>query len=214
MITVPYYFNDARRKATEDAGRIAGLQRDRHHERAHRRHADLCLAARRAGGDRQGSPAATARRWSTIWAAARSTSPWSATRPPTSRCWPPTATCSLGGVDWNDRLADYVADEFKSKYREDPRDSAQTMQILRNECDVAKIDLSAKTETTITCRHNGKTITVPITREKFESLTADLLAAHRRHAASGARAGQGRPSRNSTRSCWWAARRSCRRCGG
>ena len=49
VITVPYYFNDVRRKATQDAGRIAGLNVDRHHQRADRRHADLCLEARRAG---------------------------------------------------------------------------------------------------------------------------------------------------------------------
>ena len=49
VITVPAYFNDSRRKATQDAGKIAGLERRRHHQRADGRHADLCLASRRAG---------------------------------------------------------------------------------------------------------------------------------------------------------------------
>jgi molecular chaperone DnaK len=43
----------------------------------------------------------------------------------------------LGGVDWNDRLLDHVAAEFKSRHGADPRESAQTVQILRNECDLA-----------------------------------------------------------------------------
>jgi molecular chaperone DnaK len=49
------------------------------------------------------------------------------------------------------------------------------MQVLRNECDLRKIELTEKTETKLTCRHNGKTINLPLTREKFDQLTADLL---------------------------------------
>ena len=37
VVTVPAYFNDAQRQATKDAGRIAGLERTAHHQRAHRR---------------------------------------------------------------------------------------------------------------------------------------------------------------------------------
>jgi molecular chaperone DnaK len=81
----------------------------------------------------------------------------------------------LGGVDWNDRLVDYVAEQFKARYGQDPHDSPLTIQMLRNDCDLAKIELSQKNETKVNCRHAGKSISVPITRELFESLTADLL---------------------------------------
>jgi molecular chaperone DnaK len=81
----------------------------------------------------------------------------------------------LGGIDWNERLAEHVIDEFKSRHNMDPHESAQTLQILRNDCDLAKIDLTEKPETRITCRHAGRAVTVNVTREHFEKLTADLL---------------------------------------
>ena len=39
-------------------------------------------------------------------------------------------------------MLDYVADQFKEKFGEDPRESRQTVQILHNDCDLAKIELS------------------------------------------------------------------------
>jgi molecular chaperone DnaK len=81
----------------------------------------------------------------------------------------------LGGVDWNDRLLDFVAEQFKARHGVDPRESRATVQILRNDCDLAKLELTDSTQTTVTCRHAGKALAVPITREQFESLTADLL---------------------------------------
>jgi len=81
----------------------------------------------------------------------------------------------LGGVDWNDRLLDHVANEFQARHGTDLRESPTTVQMLRNDCDLAKLDLSEQPQTTITCRHGGKTISVPVTRRQFESMTADLL---------------------------------------
>jgi molecular chaperone DnaK len=81
----------------------------------------------------------------------------------------------LGGVDWNDRLLNYIADEFKARHGIDPRDSASTAQVLRNDCDLAKIALSEQMQASIVCRHEGKSISVTISREQFEDLTADLL---------------------------------------
>ncbi len=48
----------------------------------------------------------------------------------------------LGGIDWNDRLVDHVAEEFKGKHGVDPRESPATLHLLRNDCDQAKIELS------------------------------------------------------------------------
>ena len=47
--------------------------------------------------------------------------------------------------------------------------------MLRHDCDQAKIALTQQDMTTITCRHEGKSVTVPVTRDQFEELTADLL---------------------------------------
>jgi molecular chaperone DnaK len=81
----------------------------------------------------------------------------------------------LGGVDWNDRLLNFIADEFKAKHGTDPRSSAATAQILRNDCDMAKIALSQQAQASIVCRHEGKSNSVTVTRDQFEQLTGDLL---------------------------------------
>ncbi|MGQ9574402.1 MAG: Hsp70 family protein [Thermoguttaceae bacterium] len=174
VITVPYYFNDARRKATEDAGRIAGLNV-----------IDIMnepTAATLTYAWKQGELGATGReatrpRRALIYDLGGGTFDVTVVRytPTHFQVLATDGDVQLGGVDWNDRLLDYVADEFKARFGQDPRESPRTVQILRNECDVAKIELSTSLETTITCRHDGKSITVPVTREKFESLTADLL---------------------------------------
>ena len=47
--------------------------------------------------------------------------------------------------------------------------------MLRYDCDQAKIRLSEETETSISCRHEGKALSVPVTRAQFEEMTADLV---------------------------------------
>jgi molecular chaperone DnaK len=174
VITVPYYFNDARRKATEDAGRIAGFNViDIMNEPTA---ATLTYAWHRGELGATGKEAQRPRK-ALVYDLGGGTFDVTVVRytPTHFQVLATDGDVQLGGVDWNDRLAEYVADEFKARYHEDPRDSAQTMQILRNECDLAKIELSTKMEAAVTCRHNGKTITVPISRDKLESLAADLL---------------------------------------
>lgn len=174
VITVPYYFNDARRKATEDAGRIAGLNViDIMNEPTA---ATLTYAWQHGELGAVGKGAQRPHKV-VVYDLGGGTFDVTVVRytPTHFQVLATDGDVQLGGVDWNDRLADYVADEFKAKYREDPHESAQTMQILRNECDVAKIELSGKNETVITCRHNGKSVQVPMSREKFEDMTQDLL---------------------------------------
>ena len=55
--------------------------------------------------------------------------------------------------------------------------NSQDDKILRNDCDVAKIQLTTRDKTSISCRHEGLSVTVPMTREKFEELTFDLCNA-------------------------------------
>jgi len=81
----------------------------------------------------------------------------------------------LGGLDWNDRLVDYVAGEFEERHHLDPRLSPAALQMLRFDCDQAKVILTDQQKATIACRFEGKSLSVPVTRDKFEELTADLL---------------------------------------
>ena len=174
VITVPYYFNDARRKATEDAGRIAGFNViDIMNEPTA---ATLTYAWHRGELGATGKAASQPKR-ALVYDLGGGTFDVTVVRytPTHFQVLATDGDVQLGGVDWNDRILDYVAEEFKSKYREDPRDSATTVHALRNDCDVAKIDLTTKTETTLTCRHNGKSMVVPLSRAKFEEITADLL---------------------------------------
>ena len=174
VITVPYYFNDARRKATADAGRIAGLNViDIINEPTA---ATLTYAWHRhelGGGEAAGGRP----RLTLVFDLGGGTFDVTVVRytPTHFQVLATDGDVHLGGVDWNDRLLDYVADAFQARYSIDPRSSPATVQTLRNDCDLAKIELSEKLETTITCRHAGKSIRVGVTRDKFEALTADLL---------------------------------------
>ncbi len=174
VITVPYYFNDARRKATQDAGRISGLNVvDIINEPTA---ATLTYAWHK--GELGASKTKFDRpRMALVYDLGGGTFDVTVVKytPTHFQVLATDGDVQLGGIDWNDRLLNFVSDEFKAKHGTDPRDNAQTVQYLRNECDMAKIKLSREPRTTITCRHDGKALGVPITREQFEELTADLL---------------------------------------
>jgi molecular chaperone DnaK len=174
VITVPYYFNDARRKATEDAGRIAGVNVvDIINEPTaatltyawHR--GELGTAAQGDGKPRQAM----------VYDLGGGTFDVTVVRytPSHFQVLATDGDVQLGGIDWNDRLVDFVAAEFQKRHGADPRTSPQSLQMLRHDCDSAKITLTEHSQTMVNCRHEGKTITVPITREQFEDITADLL---------------------------------------
>ena len=174
VITVPYYFNDARRKATQDAGRIAGLNViDIINEPTA---ATLTYAWHRgelgAVGKTTQKP-----RMVLVYDLGGGTFDVTVVRytPTHFQVLATDGDVELGGVDWNERLVDLVAGDFQRRHGSDPRESDATLQMLRNDCDLAKLELSEKTETTIVCRHQGKAISVNVTRDQFEAISADLL---------------------------------------
>lgn len=172
VITVPYYFNDARRKATQDAGRISGLNVvDIINEPTA---ATLTYAWQRGelGAGSFGKP-----HMALVYDLGGGTFDVTVVKytPTHFQVLATDGDVYLGGIDWNDRLLNYVADEFKKRHGADPRDSALATQVLRNDCDLAKIELSTKPQTSIVCRYEGKSNSVAVTREQFEQMTADLL---------------------------------------
>jgi molecular chaperone DnaK len=174
VITVPYYFNDARRKATQDAGEIAGLHVvDIINEPTA---ATLTYAWQRGELGDRGREDHKPRR-ALIYDLGGGTFDVTVVQytPTHFRVLATDGDVRLGGVDWNERLVDYVADEFQAKHGEDIRTSPSVVQMLRNDCDLAKIDLSQQNETSLVCRHGGKSVSVKVTREQFEAMTADLL---------------------------------------
>jgi molecular chaperone DnaK (HSP70) len=81
----------------------------------------------------------------------------------------------LGGKDWDDRLLNYVAEEFFQKYQIDPRDDPAPYQELYERCLHAKISLSTKDKAVIPVNHRGHRLAVKVDRELFEHLTKDLV---------------------------------------
>ena len=184
VITVPYYFNDARRKATEDAGRIAGLNViDIINEPTA---ATLTYAWHKgelgAAGNKAQKP-----KLALVYDLGGGTFDVTVVRytPSHFQVLATDGDVHLGGIDWNDRLVDYVAEEFKSKHGTDPRESPATLQMLRHDSDQAKMQLSTANEASITCRHEGKALNVPHFARQVRGNDRRLAAAHHRHRATG-----------------------------
>jgi molecular chaperone DnaK len=81
----------------------------------------------------------------------------------------------LGGKDWDDRIVDHVAEQFMQQTGSDPRTDPLSLANLQSAAERAKRTLSKLTQTTVTCMHGGRVLTVPLTRPEFEGLTKDLL---------------------------------------
>lgn len=174
VITVPYYFNDSRRKATQDAGRIAGLNViDIINEPTA---ATLTYAwLRKELGAVAGGPGKP--RKTLVYDLGGGTFDVTVVEytPAHFRVLATDGDVKLGGVDWSDRLMDHVAEQFIQRHGDDPRQSLAARQVLFNDCDTAKHELSERPDTVINFRHEGKAITVRISRPEFHKMTADLL---------------------------------------
>jgi molecular chaperone DnaK len=173
VITVPYYFNDARRKATEDAGHIAGLNViDIINEPTA---ATLTYAWKR--GELGATGAEEKPHLGLVYDLGGGTFDVTVVRytPTHFQVLATDGDVHLGGIDWNDRIVDYVSEEFKAKHGTDPRESPATLHLMRHDADQAKISLTENAVATMGCRHDGKSVAVQITREQFEDMTADLM---------------------------------------
>jgi molecular chaperone DnaK len=81
----------------------------------------------------------------------------------------------LGGYDWDQRLVDLVAEGFIREHFVDPREDASTLGRLWLECEDAKRTLSVRSKASIPCDYRGFSSRIEITREQFEEATQDLL---------------------------------------
>ncbi|MGQ9765769.1 MAG: molecular chaperone DnaK [Anaerolineae bacterium] len=170
VITVPAYFNDSQRQATKDAGKIAGLE-------VLRIINEPTAAALAYGLDKKSSETILVFDLGggtfdvSILEVGDGVVEVKATNGDTH----------LGGDDWDQRIVDYVADEFKREHGIDLRHDRQALQRLKEAAEKAKIELSSVMETEInlpfiTADASGpKHLLVKLTRSKFEQLTEDLL---------------------------------------
>ena len=173
VITVPYYFNDVRRKATQDAGRIAGLNvLDIINEPT-----AATLAYAWGQGELGRTDLTDIEKTILVYDLGGGTFDVTVVRytPTNFRVLATDGDVMLGGLDWSKRLVDHLVEQFKRKFNEDPSESAESMLAFSQEAEDAKRELSTKAQTPISVYHGGKTLTVSLTRGDFERMTADLL---------------------------------------
>jgi molecular chaperone DnaK len=176
VITVPAYFDDPRRKATQDAGRIAGLDViDIIDEPGA---AALAYAARESVSQGE-SPekALDLPQTVLVYDLGGGTFDVTLVRLAQKRFQAVAieGDVHLGGKDWDDRIVKYVAEQFQARYAADPRSDPQALINLLLAAERAKRTLSKLPESKVTCNFAGHMLTVPLARTKFEELTSDLL---------------------------------------
>ena len=170
VITVPAYFNDAQRQATKDAGEIAGLTVERIINEP--------TAAALAYGLEKKTNAKIA-----VFDLGGGTFDISILDigDGVFEVMATNGDTHLGGDDFDQRLIDYIADEFKKQESMDLRSDPMALQRLKEAAEKAKCELSQQKETSvnlpfITADQNGpKHLQVTITRATFESICADLF---------------------------------------
>lgn len=168
VVTVPAYFDDTRRKATQDAGRIAGLDNVAIFD-------EPCAAALSFAA--MAGDSVFRERHVLVYDLGGGTFDVTVVRLARKRFQTIAieGDVRLGGHDWDARIVDYVAEEFNKKYDTDPRNDPKSSSQLFAAAERAKRTLSKLNKTTVTCVHDGKTLEVPLTRAEFEKLTRDLL---------------------------------------
>jgi molecular chaperone DnaK len=174
VITVPAYFDDTRRKATQDAGRIAGLDvLDILDEPTAAALAYSLQQTRGAAGTPQMMKPQTV----LVYDLGGGTFDVTLVRLAKNhfQTLAIEGDAELGGKDWDDCIVHHVAQKFIEAHAQDPRQDEQSLAGLRAAAERAKRTLSKLPRTTVTCSHGGKTLSVPLTRDEFEAMTASLL---------------------------------------
>jgi molecular chaperone DnaK len=174
VITVPAFFDEPRRKATQDAGRIAGLEV--------LNIINEPTAAAIAFGVQEGflNQKGESKRSEKILVYDLGGGTFDVTLMEIDgKNYTAIATDGdvyLGGVDWDHKLVDFATQRFQEKYKGlDPRQDPHDLQRLLREAEDVKRALSAREQTTFAIEHAGKSLRIPITRSEFEELTSDLL---------------------------------------
>jgi molecular chaperone DnaK len=170
IITVPAYFDDAQRQATRDAGRIAGLE-------VLRIINEPTAASLAYGLDRKGSETVA------VYDLGGGTFDISILQLGDG-IYEVKATAGdtyLGGEDFDKKIMDWLLDDFRKSTGIDLRQDRMALQRLKEAAEKAKCELSTSTETTLTLpfisadASGPKHINRTLTRERFESLVADLI---------------------------------------
>ncbi|MDN3717032.1 molecular chaperone DnaK [Vibrio breoganii] len=175
VITVPAYFNDAQRQATKDAGRIAGLEVKRIINEPTA--AALAYGLDKSGGDRTIA----------VYDLGGGTFDISIIEidevegEKTFEVLATNGDTHLGGEDFDNRMINYLVDEFKKEQGIDLKADPLAMQRVKEAAEKAKIELSSTTQTDVNLPYvtadatGPKHMNVKVTRAKLEALVEDLV---------------------------------------
>ena len=171
VITVPAYFNDAQRKATKEAGKIAGLE-------VRRIINEPTAAALAYGLGKQQEDRTIA-----VYDLGGGTFDISILElgGGVFEVKSTNGDTHLGGDDFDQRIIDFLADEFQRTEGVDLREDPMALQRLKEAAEKAKIELSSSTQTSInlpfiTATSSGpKHLTIDLSRSRFEQLVGDLV---------------------------------------
>ncbi len=173
VITVPYYFNDLRRKATQDSGQIAGLNVvDIINEPT-----AATLAYAWIKGELGRTDIEANERTILVYDLGGGTFDVTVVKytPTNFRVLATDGDVMLGGLDWSRRLVDHLSEQFVRKYGDDPRQDPEALLTFTQECEDCKQQLSEKSQVPVSVYYKGNTLSVAVTRGDFERMTADLL---------------------------------------
>jgi molecular chaperone DnaK len=170
VITVPAYFNDAQRQATKDAGRIAGLE-------VLRIINEPTAAALAYGLEKKGHGKIA------VYDLGGGTFDISILEVGDGvfEVKSTNGDTFLGGEDFDKRIIDYLAEEFRKETGIDLRSDRLALQRLKDAAEKAKIELSSATQTDVNLpfitadQHGPKHLNIKLTRAKLEALVDDLI---------------------------------------
>lgn len=173
VITVPAYFDDAQRQSTKEAGQIAGLE-------VLRIINEPTAAALAYGLDKEGAEHRVL-----VFDLGGGTFDVSVLEIDEGQfeVKSTSGNTQLGGDDWDQRIIDWMVDEFKKAHNVDLSKDSMAMQRLKEAAEKAKIELSQVTETTInlpfvTATDEGPLhLDMRLSRSEFQRMTEDLLDA-------------------------------------
>ena len=167
VITVPAYFNDSERQATKEAGEIAGLNVLRIVNEtstaalALEKDNETAVVFDLGGGTLSVSLVEFGDGVAEVWAT--------------------NGDNHLGGDDWDQRIVDYLVQQFQSGHGVDLSQDTMTRERLREAAEKAKIELSSATQTEVNLpfitadQHGPKHLTIKLSRAKLEALVDDLI---------------------------------------
>lgn len=165
VVTVPAYFDDAQRKATQDAGRIAGIN-------VLRIINEPTAAALAYGLNKLDET-------QTILVYDLGGGTFDVTimhlSPNGLKVLSTGGAKSLGGFDWDNAVMEYLNDQFVKAGGVDLLEDPMLEQDLRDKAEIAKKTLSSRERTNVFLSANGVNVTIPLTRQNFEEVTHHLL---------------------------------------